>query len=116
MRPILTTISATVLSMQLTYPVLAHAGELHGRPAQPAEPSTPVDDNGDNSAVESKTPALSPESEINEVTAEATELGTEPPLVAGSPNGLGESLFIILLVFPCLLLALRTKLHLQPRS
>lgn len=109
----LQTISATVMGIQLTYPVLAHSGELHGQPAAPAETSAP--DNADDSALESETPASSTQIDATDVTTEDA-LTSEPPPLASVPDGLGESLFTILVGFPWLLIVLRMQLHTSHRS
>ncbi|MEM9265209.1 MAG: hypothetical protein AAGA46_06760 [Cyanobacteria bacterium P01_F01_bin.13] len=111
MQHTLPIINTTVMDSQLTYPILAHAGELHGRPATPA----PVDEKVDNSSTEPETPALSTGPETVEVT-EVDAFTSEPPPIAGLPAGFGESLLTILVGFPWLLIVLRMQLHTQPRS
>lgn len=110
MHRILPITSATVMGIPLTYPVLAHSGEFHGRPADPAETSAPDNSNSDSGAIESETPASNTQPD----TAGVIEVDTtvsQPQTVAGLPAGLGESLFTILVGVPWLLIALRMKLH-----
>ncbi|MEM6255269.1 MAG: hypothetical protein AAF821_20330 [Cyanobacteria bacterium P01_D01_bin.156] len=99
-------LETTVTNNQLIPPVLAHAGELHGRPDQP-KVTTPPDNpqpETDNSKAESS------QTEANVLT-EVEPAPTTPPSIAAMPAGLGESLFTILIVLPWLLIALRTELN-----
>ena len=98
----------------LTYPVLAHAPEFHIQPAEPQAPESPDNGNSDSEAVESEIPATSAESATDGTLTEGT--GTSAPTpVAAIPDGLGESLFTILVAIPWVLIVLRMQFSPQSR-
>lgn len=103
MGRILQVTSATVMDIQLSYPVFAHAPELHGQPTQP-----PTDSNGSDSAVESEGSALSTDTESTELIEVQA---SEPPQLASVPTGLGESLLTMIVSVPWVLMALRMQLN-----
>ena len=99
--------SARVMGSQLIYPGLAHAPEFHG---QPADPSPPDPSNDGQLIAPSETPAPGTPTEATE--AISVETVSQP---MGTPDGLGEALFTILVAVPWLLIALRMQLHPQTR-
>lgn len=113
MSHILPNSSAMVIDSLLTSPVLAHAGELHGRPAAPETTSDEDNGNTDSGTLESEVPEASIQTEANTVIE--VDASAPTPVIA-LPVGLGEFLFTVLIACPWLLLVLRTKLHTKTRS
>lgn len=112
MRRILPNISTQTVESPLTYPVLAHGGELHGQPAKPASVPEPTE-NDDDSTLAPETPATQPQD--TSAVVEDAAVVSAPTVVAGVPSGLGEAVFTMLVAFPWLLMALRQQFNTKPR-
>lgn len=99
--------SAAGIGRQLSWPVLAHSGELHGQPTQ----STASEDNDASNDETLEQQTLDPST--HEVALPPSETLADNPLIntGGSPTGLGESLFILIIILPWLLTVLRKQVH-----
>lgn len=109
-NPTLTAGSTLAIGLQLSHPVLAHNGELHGQEAAPETPAPDVTNTNPDTNPSDNRPAPV----VVESVPEANQSATAPSLDS-LPIGPGDLLFGLMVVFPWALIALKKQLHLPHR-
>lgn len=108
-NPILTAGSTLAIGLQLSHPVLAHNGELHGQEAAPETPAPAVTNTNPDTNPSDNRPATAVVESVPEAD-QSTALSLD-----SLPIGPGDLLFSLMVVFPWALIVLRKQLHLPHR-
>ena len=96
--------------------LVAHNGIVHQKPGSTIPQSSSNDKTNSNTNLDNKTVSPSNEVSKNEVIFQETKVKSEIFLASNLPNQtlistLGETIFVLLLIVPILLLRIKKKLH-----